>query len=169
MGVEDGILWACQRGTVGICGYALIPAEGHPWSPQLPSGLDSMQEAEESRRALLEFDALRRQGLDFAEACKQVHGDDPLDQDYMDRYLDVHGGITYYVHPWVGFDTGHGCDVWPPEWDEHGICSIARSYGESIHWTPEMVYEEAKALARQVAEIGRSVASDIDMGAAAER
>jgi hypothetical protein len=37
MGIEDGIVWAICPGRMGgFNGYALIPAEGHPWSAGVP-------------------------------------------------------------------------------------------------------------------------------------
>jgi hypothetical protein len=169
LGVEDGVVWGCQRGTVGICGYALIPAEGHPWSPRFPNGIDQDKDSERSRKTMSEFMRLtEKEGLSFAEASERVYGGDTsiFDTDYMDNYLDIHGGVTYYCHPWVGFDTGHGCDIWTPEWDEHGLCSISRAWNrQGIHWTPEMVYEEAKNLARQVAAVGAG-SKAIDLAAA---
>lgn len=159
IGVEEGIVWATKRGYVGLCGYALIPAEGHPWSKEFPNGIqDSDKDAEDSMDRLRQFHELTEQGLSFEEASERVFGDDPpIDRDYIDRYLDAHGGITYYQHPWVGFDTSHAWDVWPPEWDERGMSRIFRDINgpDVTHWNPDMVAEEAKKLARQVAEIGR--------------
>jgi hypothetical protein len=38
MGIEDGIVWAiCRSPLAGLNGYALIPAEGHPWSAGVPT------------------------------------------------------------------------------------------------------------------------------------
>jgi hypothetical protein len=114
MGVEDGVVWAIVPSpVVGVNGYCMIPAEGHPWSPGFPP-------------------------------------------DDLDDFLDAHGGITYSSHPWVGFDCAHFQDIWPPEYDPYEVTRIAREYCStwSSEWTPELVIEEAKKLARQIAEIG---------------
>lgn len=158
IGVENGIVWATKRGIVGLCGYALIPAEGHPWSCNYPNGIDQEAETARSRALMKKIMDLTAQGVEFAEASAQVYGEQPsIDVDYLDRYLEAHGGITWYRHPWIGFDTGHSGDIWPPEWDEHNLSDIARRYRSpySIEWNPDMVAEEAKRMARQVAEIGQ--------------
>jgi hypothetical protein len=134
MGVEDGIFWAtCYAPTVGVNGYVLIPAEGHPWSKGFPT---------------------------------DGEGDTNLDD-----FLDVHGGVTYYDHAngtkgiWVGFDTCHAFDVWDAEYDRIGLSTRYRGkpHKWDRHWTPELVAEEAKNLARQVAEIARLEATIIDV------
>lgn len=41
MGIVDGIVWATVKSpAVGINGYAMIPAEGHPWSAGFPDDAD---------------------------------------------------------------------------------------------------------------------------------
>jgi len=57
--------------------------------------------------------------------------------------VSVHGGPRFTRDGWIGFDTLHAGDYWPgmPDW---------RRY-RAIEWTQEMVEEEAKSLARQVA------------------
>ena len=65
-----------------------------------------------------------------------------------ERGPEVHGGVTYgpTEDGWIGFDTLHGGDNWPgspryggrTEWD--------------IDWTAERVADEARHLARQIAE-----------------
>ena len=81
MGVADGVVWATVVAPmVGINGYAMVPAEGHPWSNGWP------------------FD----------------------DEWELDDVLDVHGGVTWTSHPWIGFDTAHAWDWWPPEYDKLG-------------------------------------------------
>lgn len=59
---------------------------------------------------------------------------------------DVNGGITYNMHggEWIGFDTLHSYDYWPEmPW-------VPDAY--STHWTADMVADEARCLARQIAE-----------------
>lgn len=68
--------------------------------------------------------------------------------DYDDIDVRVHGGLTYADHGWIGFDTLHYGDYWPGV--PYGLDS------SRIEWTPGMVAMEARALARQVAEAGRS-------------
>lgn len=60
--------------------------------------------------------------------------------------VDVNGGITYGVDKdgWIGFDTLHAGDYWPGMRDTPGYYDT--------RWTPDMVAEEARKLARQVAE-----------------
>lgn len=130
MGVEDGIVWAITRAPlVGINGYVLIPPEGHPWSTGIPS--------------------------------EEVVDDDGehLWNTYATDDLGVHGGITYGGcgggPGWIGFDTAHSGDYWPPEFDQHGMCIRYDELGVpwAKRWTTEMVIEEAKQLARQVAAV----------------
>lgn len=115
MGVADGIVWVTVVGPVGVNGYAMIPAEGHPWSGELP--------------------------------C-----DNEWD---LDDVLDIHGGVTWARHPWIGFDTAHAGDWWPPEYDKSGISNLLLAWDQHIRWTPEMVTAEAERLAIQVARIGQ--------------
>lgn len=67
---------------------------------------------------------------------------------------DVHGGLTYSGgnEGWIGFDTLHSGDIWP------GLPSSLR-FGPAKHWTPELVAEEARRLARQVAAATASIAA----------
>lgn len=60
--------------------------------------------------------------------------------------VDVHGGITYGVDldGWIGFDTLHAGDLWPGT----PLAGLGLS---SEGWTPEMVADEARSLARQAA------------------
>lgn len=65
---------------------------------------------------------------------------------YDDEAVDVqvNGGLTFANADWIGFDTLHAGDWWPGQ-DLHfhdDWCT---------HWTEEMVAEEARSLARQVA------------------
>lgn len=120
MGVECGVVWATALSPMGtVNGYALIPAEGHPWSAGVP-----------------------------------IHGGD-WEEYESERVLQVHGGITYGKGgPWIGFDCMHAWDVWPAEFDRYGV-SFAMGDGNDRFWTPELVAEEAKSLARQIAAVGR--------------
>jgi len=155
MGVEDGIVWATAKGpAVGINGYALIPAEGHPWSRAYPNGIDQEKDVAQSRANLAAFRQLTESGLSVPEAMTQfADSHPPRDTDDLDNYLNVHGGVTYYYHPWVGFDTAHLGDIWPAELDPHDLCKIGREHrpDTGIRWSHELVIEEAKTLARQVA------------------
>lgn len=155
IGVEQSIVWATARGTVGVCGYALIPAEGHPWSRKWPIDRDQPEAQAETTKLLAQFnDALLYHDGDSTKAM-EVFADQPA-RDYMDDYLDVHGGVSWYTHPWVGFDCGHSWDVWTKEWDPNGLCERYRESERppyATDWTPELVAEEARRLARQVAEV----------------
>jgi hypothetical protein len=157
IGVAAGVVWATARGRAyGINGYALIPAEGHPWSRDFPNDINQEKESAESRERSHDFMERVRQGRSLNDAVIDVYSGLP-DRDYLDNYLNAHGGISWYVHPWVGFDTGHAGDIWEREWDKRDFCANEREYRQSwsINWTPEKVVEEAKKLARQVAEVGR--------------
>jgi hypothetical protein len=120
MGIEDGVVWAiCRAPLAGFNGYALIPAEGHPWSAGVPATKDN----------------------------------DDWDVYASEQQLTVHGCITYgAAGPWIGFDTCHAGDVWPPQYDPHGL---TRACGDSWdrHWTVEKIVDEAKNLARQLAAV----------------
>jgi hypothetical protein len=108
--VEAGIVWAITPSPArGINAYALIPAEGHPWSKKFPNHI------------------------------------------YPEQLIEIHGGISYAGHPWIGFDTGHACDCWPDEYNPRGI---RQDYsGLTHHWTVNEVIDEAKQLARRIADI----------------
>lgn len=64
---------------------------------------------------------------------------------YDDIDVDAPGGLTFARDGWIGFDTLHGWDYWP------GCPSFMRSE-HSHHWTEAEVADEARALARRVAE-----------------
>jgi hypothetical protein len=68
-------------------------------------------------------------------------------EDY-DKGPAIHGGITYGPDSagWIGFDTAHSGDVWP------GIPQSLVGTGWDRHWNEDMVAEEARHLARQIAE-----------------
>jgi hypothetical protein len=59
----------------------------------------------------------------------------------------VNGGVTFDSDNWIGFDTLHSGDYWP------GVPHGPHDY--DTHWTAEMVANEAKALARQIAAATR--------------
>lgn len=74
---------------------------------------------------------------------------EPQGSDY-DKGPNVHGGITYgpTSEGWVGFDTLHSGDVWPGDMPRYGA---DERYDR--HWSPEMVADEARSLARQIAAV----------------
>jgi hypothetical protein len=112
-------------------GYAQIPTGGHPWSDL---------------------------------------------EDYDDLNIGVNGGLTFGPRPeivtawgvykrltladtkgWIGFDTNHAWDVWSPEVaEELGLDRTHAPYLVSgpwdRWWTLDKVIEEAKSLARSIAE-----------------
>lgn len=139
MGVEDGIVWAITRGPlVGINGYVLIPPEGHPWSHEIPS-----------------------------KTVKYDHDDDGYEyRQYATEELEVHGGITYGTYGpgggWIGFDTAHSGDCWPPEFDPHGMSDRYGTVPWSKQWTTQRVIDEAKSLARQIAAIKAEETAELD-------
>lgn len=71
-----------------------------------------------------------------------------LDYDEID--VEAHGGLTFARDGWIGFDTLHAWDYWPlgPHYCRNGECGC-------IKWTPEMVADAARELARCVAEADR--------------
>lgn len=159
IGVESGIVWALRRGYVGFCGYALVPAEGHPWSRAWPNDIDQADDLEYSRAAIRSFGQQVANGTAAEDAMIQTANEFPREDHYsLDNYLSVHGGVTYYNHPWVGFDTGHAWDIWPEEYDEHALCALYRERPPTYarHWTVDMVRGEARNLARQLANIPNS-------------
>jgi hypothetical protein len=70
-----------------------------------------------------------------------------LDVDDID--VEVHGGLTYAREGWIGFDTLHGWDFWPG-------CPTYWQHDGAKQWTPELVADEARDLARRVASAGVS-------------
>lgn len=68
-----------------------------------------------------------------------------LDYDEID--VRVHGGLTFGDGEWIGFDTLHYGDYWPEI--PYGLDA------SDIEWTPAMVAEQTRRLARQVAEAAR--------------
>ncbi|QOC59312.1 hypothetical protein SEA_NIEBRUSAYLOR_114 [Mycobacterium phage NiebruSaylor] len=118
-GVEDGVPWVVAPGALyGLCGYAIIPAEGHPWSARWPDG-------------------------------------------DLDDCLLAHGGISWYQHPFVGFDAMHAGDIWDgTPWAEEPIPGVRQRITDlafgvpwSKRWSLEAMVAETKDLARQVAEV----------------
>jgi hypothetical protein len=78
--------------------------------------------------------------------------------DLAHQFAEVHGGITFGPERdgWFGFDTLHGGDIWP---DIPAYLHTPRDDWD-IEWTPEMVAEETRKLARQVAA---ALAEDVAM------
>lgn len=65
--------------------------------------------------------------------------------------VDVHGGLTYKNGPWIGFDTVHAGDGWRIVGGRgRVVCEH-----EGHRWAKAEVVEEAKRLARQVADVLR--------------
>ncbi|RYQ41897.1 hypothetical protein PG1791B_1674 [Bifidobacterium pseudolongum subsp. globosum] len=66
----------------------------------------------------------------------------------------IGGGITYVGEDgWIGFDTGHACDVWPlsPEYYAAQAAKV-RAMGEQPYvWTVGKVVEEAERLCERIA------------------
>jgi hypothetical protein len=66
------------------------------------------------------------------------------------RSVSAPHGISYDDDEgWFGFDTNHGNDYWPGHPDS--LPADIDYPGGLIYWTPEMVAEETRKLARQVA------------------
>ena len=80
--------------------------------------------------------------------------------------ISVHGGVTYGPdeNGWVGFDTLHAGDYWPgmdkpmaPGLGSFHMCDRSPRKCDCRRWTPAMVAQEARALAKQVAVAARSM------------
>lgn len=168
IGVEQGIPWLIgPGGHYGLCGYALVPAEGHPWSPRWPNGIDAVKDQEHTSAYLRLMHELHEKGWDLGAATEEAERQlGPHNREYMDDFISCHGGVTYYRHPWIGFDTMHSGDIWDgTPWEEKPYIS-ART-GETFtratesalglpwakQWSLELICEEAKDLAKQVAEV----------------
>ncbi|WP_143546585.1 hypothetical protein [Rhodococcus sp. 06-418-5] len=138
IGIENGIPWAiAQNGNPympALCGYAQIPAEGHPLST-----VDHFRTID---------DAVRTPGgitwgpiTPFELAGKMLPG----------RTLAEIGG-------WVGFDTGHSWDYWDDlELARVGLTRVPFPGGyvpESLpnakYWTVDAIRDAAKTLASQI-------------------
>lgn len=65
--------------------------------------------------------------------------------DYDDIDVDVHGGLTYARDGWIGFDTLHFGDHWPD------MPEVMRDEDWGRNWTPAMVAEATRELARKTA------------------
>ena len=75
--------------------------------------------------------------------------------DYDEIGVDVHGGLTYGGGPsgWIGFDCLHFNDWWPGRRKYEGAPGFS-----DTEWTPEMVADETRRLARNVAAAGYDMA-----------
>ena len=74
-----------------------------------------------------------------------------------DRYVRVHGGVTYPPDAggWIGFDTGHLGDVW----DVWGLTDRVDPPPDlRVDWTQDRVIAEARRLAAQVAALADLIA-----------
>lgn len=71
--------------------------------------------------------------------------------DYDDERVNVtvNGGLTFANDDWMGFDTLHAGDLWP---DGDGSHFCPPGSCDCTVWTPELVAQETRSLARQVAE-----------------
>ena len=74
-----------------------------------------------------------------------------LDLQFGEGSVEIHGGITYGpTKGWVGFDTLHSGDIWP------GVPQYGEPNEWDRHWTDELVADEARNLARQIAAAAAS-------------
>ena len=75
----------------------------------------------------------------------------------LDEHLNVHGGVTFSDHPWIGFDTAHAGDMWSEEYDTHGITRLTGLWTDvgmyGILWNENLVVLETLAMANQLAAI----------------
>lgn len=65
-----------------------------------------------------------------------------------DLDVEVHGGITYTQHNWLGFDMMHAWDWWEG-WDNKMFCR----FEDQVTRTVDDVRDEAQSLARQAAAV----------------
>src|SRR5574337_258496 len=72
--------------------------------------------------------------------------------DDVDDHVNVHGGITYIDHPWLGFDTGHLGDVWDEARDPF---NIAQYYprGSTVVWSASRMVDECRRFACALAAV----------------
>ena len=73
-----------------------------------------------------------------------------LDYDDVEPRPDVHGGLTYGKDGWFGFDTLHAGDLWLGGGQYH-LCDDVEATCNCKIWNLDMVVDEAKRLAEQVA------------------
>lgn len=166
-GEVDGIAWAiCPGGVIGmdtINGYARIPWEGHPWT-----GCSDYGELEVAVHGGLTFGPMPSYDLvEMARAVRELAAERGRDLPFP-----LEDGVGLPPTPavsfadvggWIGFDTGHAWDAWSTEelarWgierEEIGINVPVWVDQHTIWWTGEMVIEEAKSLAAQIARAGR--------------
>lgn len=81
------------------------------------------------------------------------------DFEYMDQLnVKAHGGVTYFRDGIIGFDTLHYADLWTDEaLAEVGGKNDERFppiiHSDCFYWTKDLVIEETKRFARQLAEM----------------
>lgn len=139
IGIENGIPWAiAQNGNdymPALCGYAQIPAEGHPLSTA-----DELATIDNAVRA--------PGGITWGPTQPfELHPGHVL----PGRTLVECGG-------WVGFDTGHAWDYWDDlELARVGVKRIPFPDGyvpdampQATYWTVDAIRDSAKILASQI-------------------
>lgn len=142
IGIENDIPWAIADNgsphTPALCGYAQIPAEGHPWCTV-------------TSREQLNERVTTPGGITWGP-CEEFEF---VAITHPARTLTDVGG-------WIGFDTGHAWDRWSdaelakvgierkPLPNGQYLAPFARMPG-SRDWTVDAIISEARDLARQIA------------------
>lgn len=143
IGIESDIPWAISKNgspySPALCGYAQIPAEGHPWCTLAnEDDLDRLVNAPG--------------GITWGPVAPYEF---PPGVQHKGRTLKDCGG-------WIGFDTAHYNDHWPStELKKVGLVRQPLPSGEfltpfpwspgSRDWTIDGIISEARDLARQIA------------------
>jgi hypothetical protein len=111
---------AIYMGTRAPCGYVRLP-ESSPLRP-IAEAADVVHRTEQHDEAF----------QDWIDA----HPPGAFGYQGLDEVLDVHGGLTFgpTESGWIGFDTGHGFDLWQldelRQWIPEG--SVERQHFEEI-------------------------------------
>lgn len=96
--------------------------------------------------------------LPFAHPLYEKFFDEEISYLDFDPGVEVHGGVTYFRDGIIGFDTMHYRDVWTDE----ALVEVGGKNDErfppiivsdAIYWTKDLIIEETKRLARDLAEM----------------
>lgn len=103
----------------------------------------------------IEWVAYRGAGMTHTNGYVKLPTDHPWRRYGLDGWndhwdgVDTHGGITYALGDWIGFDTVHARDYWPGAREAIGWAPREPGPGDII-WTDRKVAKEARKLARLI-------------------